>query len=54
MLGQHPREGIAAEESMFFLAQRREWIEPLQFGVDKAWMAHDHAAVRKPVKKARK
>jgi hypothetical protein len=47
------REGIPGEVGVFLLAQGRERIEPLQFGVDEAGMTHHHAAVGQPLEEPR-
>ena len=50
---EHGRKGVAGEEGMFPLSQRRQGIEALQLGVDEAGMTHDHAAVGQPLEEAR-
>src|SRR5262245_65728747 len=46
-------ERFIGEEGVLLLTQGRQRIEPLQLGIDEAWVAHDHAAVRQLFEKAR-
>src|SRR5581483_11236670 len=48
------RERIACEIGIFLLAQRGQWVEPLELRIDKARMAHDQSVCRQRVEKARK
>ncbi len=48
------RKFIAGKKAYSRSRSVGERVEPLQLGVDKARMAHDHAAVRQAVEKARK
>src|SRR3954447_19677395 len=46
-------KAVAAKIGVFALAQRGQRVEPFQFGVDEARMAHDQAAFRYAVQKGR-
>ena len=54
MRPQHAREPVAGQVSEFALALRRQRIEPFEFGIDEARMAHHHALRRQILKEARK
>src|SRR5262249_12265039 len=46
-------KSIADKKGIFLLPERRQRIEPLQFGVDEAGMTHDDAAVGQVIEKTR-
>src|SRR5947207_1463615 len=50
---EHHRKSVAGEKSIFLFPERRQRIEPLKFRIDKAGMAHDHAAVGQGIEEAR-
>src|SRR6516165_2371915 len=52
--GKHCGEGIAGQKFVLPLADPGDRIKPLQLGIDKTGMAHNHAVIRQPLQKTRK